>query len=59
MVGRELKRIIIHCTATPPDMDVDADWIRKLHVGERGWDDIGYHRIIKRGGTLEMGRPID
>lgn len=37
-------------------MDIDADTIRKWHR-DRGWRDIGYHHVIKRDGTLEIGRP--
>lgn len=54
---REIKAIVIHCAYTPPDMDVDAEEIRRWHVEERGWDDIGYHHVIKRDGTYEKGRP--
>lgn len=56
-VMRKIKEIIIHCSDTPPDMDVDAAEIRRWHVEERGWDDIGYHYVITRGGVLEEGRP--
>ena len=26
---------------------------------ENGWDDIGYHFVIRRDGTVELGRDID
>lgn len=56
---REFKRIILHCTATPPDMHVDAEKIREWHTSPpRNWSDIGYHYVIHRDGTLEQGRPI-
>ena len=51
--------IVIHCADTYADMDIDADEIRKWHVDERGWSDIGYHKVIKRDGTVENGRDID
>ena len=48
--------IVIHCSATPKDMDVDAAKIKHWHTVDNGWDDIGYHYVIKRDGTLEVGR---
>ena len=58
MDTRELTdKIIIHCSYTKPDMNWDAPEIRKIHVDENGWDDIGYHYIIKRNGVVDQGRP--
>ena len=55
---REINRIIVHCTATPPDMDVDIDDVRRWHK-ERGWSDVGYHALITRDGTCQPGRPLE
>ena len=55
----ETKYVVVHCADTPPEMDGDAKEIRRWHVEERGWEDIGYHYIIKRDGTLELGRNIE
>ena len=52
---RNISLIVWHCTATPPNMDVSASQIREWHQA-KGWDDIGYHWLIKRDGTLEKGR---
>jgi len=54
---REIDLIVVHCSATPPEMDIGADLIRKWHVEENGWSDIGYHKVVKRDGTIEDGRP--
>tara|TARA_R100000544_G_scaffold23973_2_gene12055 strand:+ start:377 stop:799 length:423 start_codon:yes stop_codon:yes gene_type:complete len=48
--------IVIHCSATKEHMDVDAALIRKWHVNENGWRDIGYHYVIRRNGEVEIGR---
>lgn len=56
---RVVDRIIIHCSDTPAGMDIGADEIRKWHVEERGWVDIGYHFIIRRDATIETGRDVD
>ena len=50
--------IVYHCTATPADMDVDVAMVNDWHQ-KRGFYDIGYHFLIKRDGTLEVGRPIE
>lgn len=56
---RDIKKIIIHCAATRPSMDVGVKEIRDWHIKGNGWSDIGYHGIIRRDGTLESGRPMD
>ena len=55
---RNITEIIIHCAATKPSMDVGVKEIRDWHVNGNGWADIGYHYVIRRDGTLELGRPI-
>ncbi len=37
-------------------MDIGAAEIRKWHT-DKGWQDIGYHYVIRRDGTIEEGRP--
>ena len=51
----DLTKAVIHHTGGP-DRGVDA--IRKYHMEVRGWDDIGYHYVIRKDGTIEAGRPI-
>jgi len=51
--------IVIHCAATKPSMNIGAEEIKKWHVDERGWSDIGYHFVITRDGTKELGRGSD
>lgn len=50
--------IIIHCSATPPSMDVGAKEIDKWHR-QRGWRKIGYHYVITRDGDIQEGRELD
>ena len=54
---RKVEYIVIHCAATTEDHDVDAEEIRGWHL-QRGWLDIGYHKVIKRDGTIENGREL-
>lgn len=56
---REINSIIVHCSDTYEYMDIGAEEIRKWHVEDNGWDDVGYHYVIKRDGTLEDGRDLD
>ena len=55
---RKIEKLIVHCSATKPDMNIGADEIREWHL-KRGFSDIGYHFVIRRDGTLERGRPLD
>jgi N-acetylmuramoyl-L-alanine amidase len=53
-----VKFIVVHCSATPPDADVDARTIDRWHR-QKGWLMIGYHWVIKRDGSVEQGRLPD
>lgn len=55
---RKIKEIIIHCSATPENMDIGVSEIRQWHL-KRGWSDIGYHDVIRRDGRTEEGRSTD
>lgn len=60
---RKIDTIVIHCAATRAGVDIDAATIRQWHVspvskGGRGWNDIGYHFVIRLSGQVEIGRPI-
>jgi N-acetylmuramoyl-L-alanine amidase len=52
---RDIRRIIIHCSATNPSMDIGAPEIERWHR-DRGWNGIGYHWVIRRSGDVESGR---
>lgn len=53
---RKIDRIVVHCAATTPDMDVGVKEIREWHL-KRGFADVGYHYVIRRDGSIEKGRP--
>lgn len=48
--------LVIHCAATRPKMDVGVKEITEWHK-DRGFDDIGYHYVIRQSGQVEKGRP--
>ena len=56
---RKINKIIVHCTATPQGREVSINDVRRWHVEERGWRDVGYHFLISLDGTVEEGRPIE
>lgn len=49
--------MVMHCAATTPTMDIGVSEIRQWHL-DRGWNDIGYHLVIRRDGTIENGRDM-
>lgn len=54
---RPIDTLILHCSATPPDMDIGVAEIDTWHKAQ-GWKRIGYHFVIRRNGTVERGRPL-
>lgn len=56
---REIKEIILHCSASKPHQDFDIQDIRRWHVEDNGWEDVGYHYFIKLDGEIQKGRDIE
>jgi len=57
-----VTEIILHCADTRPEwmarrplVEKVAE-IRRWHIQERGWRDIGYHWVIDRDGAVAPGR---
>lgn len=51
--------IVVHTSATPPDMNIGVEEIRRWHMSPpKNWSDIGYHLVIRRDGEVEQGRAI-
>ena len=48
--------LVIHCSATRADQEITAEHIRRWHVDDNGWSDIGYHWVIERDGKIQHGR---
>ena len=59
---RKITEIFIHIADTPATMDIGVKTIRKWHTDPkpkgRGWKDVGYHFIVRRSGTTELGRDV-
>jgi len=50
----DTTKAVIHHTAS---FDVSANTIDRWHKA-RGWDEIGYHFVIRANGDIEEGRPL-
>lgn len=54
----QMKRLVIHCTATPEGREVSAADIRHWHTdpvsrGGKGWKQVGYTDLIHLDGSVE------
>jgi N-acetylmuramoyl-L-alanine amidase len=56
----QVRRIVIHVTDSPDNVDIGIAEVRAWHTMPppqgRGWSDVGYHRLVRRDGTVELGR---
>jgi N-acetyl-anhydromuramyl-L-alanine amidase AmpD len=55
---KETNYIIIHSTNTKPNVDLSARDIDEKHR-KKGLLKIGYHCVVKRDGTIDLGRPFN
>lgn len=55
---RDIKEIIVHCSATPEDRNYTVEEIDRWHKN-RGWSGIGYHYVIYLDGSIHKGRDIE
>lgn len=56
--SRKITEIIVHCTATKEGDDTTVEAIRRYHMKERGFSDIGYHYLIYLDGSIHEGRSV-
>lgn len=55
---RPINEVILHCTATLASQVVTMEQIRRWHVAENGWADVGYHYVIDQQGNVMRGRKV-
>ena len=55
---RSITLIVIHCSAVGPEQESSAADIDSWHRAN-GWKGIGYHFVVRRDGSVELGRPIE
>ena len=49
--------IVIHHTGSVRDSDPTVEQIHYAHQSGNGWAGVGYHFVIRKDGTVEIGRP--
>jgi len=56
-MGKSLKYLVIHCTATPEGREVSSAEIRRWHTSPppagRGWKQVGYTDLFHLDGRVE------
>ena len=54
---KRVRYLVVHTAAHPGDPS--AKEIRRWHMEDRNWSDIGYHWVIRKSGALEVGRSLE
>lgn len=55
---RKIEYIVLHCSANKAGSRITAKDIRRDHIKNRGFRDIGYHYVIHEDGEIVAGRPL-
>lgn len=61
---RSIHTAILHCAAVPASWHIGKtanqmrDEIKRWHVKDRGYKDIGYHYVVAPSGSVALGRPL-
>ena len=58
MLPREIKMLVIHCSATRCNVPFTVSQLEQCHR-DRGFDGIGYHFYITRDGAVHATRPLE
>lgn len=56
--NRVVDRVFVHCSASDRASHDTVATIRRWHVTDNGWSDVGYHYFIRKSGQIELGRPV-
>lgn len=48
--------VVVHHTGNMYDDDMNAEQIHSIHLAQ-GWSGCGYHYIVRKDGSIEIGRP--
>ena len=55
MESKDIKYLVVHCSATPEGVEYSREQIKQMHL-KRNFKDIGYHYLIHLDGTISKGR---
>ena len=58
-MSREIREIIVHCTASPEGREMTVKQIDDIHCTQNKWRCIGYHKVIYLDGSIHDGRTIN
>ena len=56
---RTITLIVIHCSAVRPGQRSSAKKINDWHHDRGFQNGIGYHFVVRRDGSIELGRPLE
>ena len=56
---RTITLIVIHCSAVRPGQQSSAKKINDWHHDRGFQNGIGYHYVVRRDGSIELGRPLE
>ena len=56
---RKISKIFVHCSDSDIASHDNIETIRKWHVEENKWSDIGYHYFISKSGIIHNARPTN
>lgn len=55
---RHVDKLIVHCSDSDHLSHDNYETIKKWHVDERGFNDVGYHFMIFKNGAIKKCRPL-
>lgn len=56
---KNIKQIVVHCTATLANQPAGFKECHQWHVVENKWSNVGYHYGIEQNGNVWQGRSMD
>lgn len=56
---RKIKYICLHCFASPEGSYRDRKDVERIHLKEKGWSKVGYHRLFLLDGSIQTLHPHD
>lgn len=56
---RKVEKIFVHCSDSDVKSHDNLETIRKWHVEQNGWSDIGYNYFITKDGIVHEARPVE
>jgi N-acetylmuramoyl-L-alanine amidase len=57
--NRSVNSVYVHCSASDNIKHDNIETIKKWHIEDRGWSNIGYHLFINKQGQIFEGRPLE